>query len=68
MTQALGKAVSILSATLSLTTFAHSQAERYDALTNSAIFENRPTPDTSNLLKDELLFQRPGVISSPTVA
>ena len=39
MTQALGKAVSILSATLSLTTFAHSQAERYDALTNSAIFE-----------------------------
>lgn len=58
MTQALGKAVSILSATLSLTTFAHSQAERYDALANSAMFENRPTPDTSKLLKDELLFQR----------
>jgi len=38
---ALGKAVSILSATLSLTTFAHSQAERYDALANSAMFENR---------------------------
>jgi hypothetical protein len=39
---ALSKAVSILSATLSLTTFAHSQAERYDALANSAMFENRP--------------------------
>ena len=38
---ALGKAVSILSATLSLTTFTHSQAERYDALANSAMFENR---------------------------
>lgn len=31
------------------------QAERYDALANSAMAENRPTPET---LKDELLFQR----------
>src|ERR1700755_2148533 len=34
------------------------QTDRYDALANSSMFENRPTPETSKLLKDELLFQR----------
>src|SRR5262249_2827847 len=34
------------------------QADRYDALANSAVVENRPTPETARLLKDELLFQR----------
>jgi hypothetical protein len=58
MVRALLKTASILFATLSLATFAHAQAERYDALANSAMFENRPTPETSKLLKDELLFQR----------
>jgi hypothetical protein len=48
----------ILFATLSLTTFARAQVERYDALANSPMFENRPTPETSKLLKDELQFQR----------
>ena len=58
MVRALLKTASILFAMLSLATFAHAQAERYDALANSAMFENRPTPETSKLLKDELLFQR----------
>jgi hypothetical protein len=34
------------------------QTDRYDALANSPMFENRPTPETAKLLKDELLFQR----------
>src|SRR5215831_5140132 len=34
------------------------ELERYDALANSPMAENRPTPETSQLLKDELLFQR----------
>ncbi len=36
---------------------AHAQIDRYDALANSAMVENRPTA-TSKLLRDELLFQR----------
>jgi hypothetical protein len=32
--------------------------DRYDALAKSAMTENRPTPDTTRLLKEELLFQR----------
>jgi len=31
---------------------------RYEALANSAMVENRPTPETVRTLKDELLFQR----------
>jgi hypothetical protein len=58
MVRALLKTASILFATLNLATFAQAQTERYDALANSAMFENRPTPETSKLLKDELLFQR----------
>jgi hypothetical protein len=34
------------------------ELDRYDSLANSAMVENRPTPETSKLLKDELLFQR----------
>src|SRR5262245_53664666 len=34
------------------------ELDRFDALANSPMVENRPTPETSKLLKDELLFQR----------
>ena len=34
------------------------ELDGYDALANSHMVENWPTPDTSKLLKDELLFQR----------
>src|SRR4029450_992115 len=37
---------------------AHAQVDRYDALANSPMNENRPTPETSKLLRDELPFQR----------
>ena len=37
---------------------AHPQPTRYDALADSPMAENRPTPETARLLKDELLFQR----------
>jgi len=37
---------------------AQAQPDRYDALANSAMTENRPTPETAKLLRDELLFQR----------
>ena len=45
-------------AAISLAPLAHAQTDRYEALANSAMAENRPTPETSALLKDELLFQR----------
>lgn len=32
--------------------------ERYDALANSAMHENHPTPEAAKLLNDELQFQR----------
>ena len=47
-----------LLASVGLATVAQAQTDRYEALANSAMFENRPTPETSKLLKDELLFQR----------
>jgi hypothetical protein len=53
----VGSAI-ILLFTLSSTAHVHAQADRYDALANSVIAENRPTPETAKLLKDELLFQR----------
>jgi hypothetical protein len=37
---------------------AQAQTDRYKALANSPTVENRPTPETARLLKDELLFQR----------
>jgi len=45
-------------AAISLAALAQAQTDRYDALANSAMVENRPTPETSTLLKEELLFQR----------
>src|SRR5262245_57795860 len=41
---------------MSLSATAHQ--ERFDALANSPMVENRPTPETAALLRDELLFQR----------
>jgi hypothetical protein len=35
-----------------------SQSTHYDDLANSSMAENRPTKETSKLLRDELLFQR----------
>src|SRR5215471_15293624 len=34
------------------------QANGYDALADSTMAENRPTPETARLLREELLFQR----------
>jgi hypothetical protein len=34
------------------------ETSRFDALANSAMAENRPTPETATLLRQELLFQR----------
>src|SRR5215510_1465181 len=51
-------AAGALLVSVSLATLVQAQSERYEALANSAMFENRPTPETSKLLKDELLFQR----------
>ena len=45
-------------ALLYVTAPAQAQMERYEALANSPMVENRPTPETAKLLKDELLFQR----------
>jgi hypothetical protein len=39
-------------------TLAFAEIERYDALANSPMAENRPTAATAKLLRDELLFQR----------
>jgi hypothetical protein len=40
------------------TTSSFAQTDRYDALANAPFVENRPSPETATLLKDELLFQR----------
>jgi hypothetical protein len=37
---------------------AHAQMDRFDALANGAMSENRPTAQTAKLLRDELLFER----------
>src|SRR5215467_1420769 len=47
-----------LFAAVGIPALAQAQADRYDALANSPMVENRPTPETSKQLKDELLFQR----------
>jgi len=36
----------------------HGLPDYFDALANAPMVENRPTPETSKALKDELLFQR----------
>jgi hypothetical protein len=41
-----------------LTVPASAQQSRYEALAGTPMFENRPTPETAKLLKDELLFER----------
>jgi len=41
-----------------LTGNAQAQPNRYDALANSVMSENRPTPETAKLLREEILFQR----------
>src|SRR5262245_3895977 len=50
--------VAILSGVVCVAALAQAQTDRYDALANSAMVENRPTPETIKLLRDELLFQR----------
>lgn len=50
--------VAALLAAVGLATLAQAQTDRYDALANSPMAENRPTPQTTKLLKNELLFQR----------
>ncbi len=37
---------------------AQAQSDRYDALAASPMVENRPTPETTRLLREELFFQR----------
>lgn len=58
MTRVLSKTAMILLTSVSVATLAHAQMERYDALANAPMAENRPTPATAKLLRDELLFQR----------
>ena len=58
MTTRLGLAATIMLATASFSAIAHAQSSRYEALANAPMVENRPTPETSKQLKDELLFQR----------
>jgi hypothetical protein len=45
-----------LIAVLSQPILVQAQTDRQDALANSPMVENRPTPETAKLLKDELLF------------
>jgi hypothetical protein len=44
--------------TAAFTTLAQGQADRQQALADSPMFENRPTAETAQLLRNELLFQR----------
>ena len=50
--------IATMVAAVGLPTPASAQMDRYDALANSPMAENRPTPATAKLLRDELLFQR----------
>ena len=50
--------IATMVAAVGLPTLASAQMDRYDALANSPMAENRPTPETAKLLRDELLFQR----------
>ena len=58
MTTYLRLAATIMLATASFSAIARAQSDRYEALANSPMLENRPTPETAKALKDELLFQR----------
>jgi hypothetical protein len=50
--------IAVLLGAFGISTPVHAQMDRYEALANSAMAENRPTPETARLLRDELLFQR----------
>lgn len=47
-----------LAAMVASPSFAQPQTDRFDALANAPFSENRPTPETIELLKDKLLFQQ----------
>src|SRR5262245_19656127 len=49
--------IGALLAFVNFVTLVEAQTDRYDALANSAMVENRPTQETAKLLRDELLFQ-----------
>jgi hypothetical protein len=51
-------ALAVLLASLVFSTPLLAQSSRYDALANSPMVENRPSVETSKLLRDELLIQR----------
>jgi hypothetical protein len=51
-------ALTITIVMLGYATFAVAQSQHFEELSNAPFSENRPTPETSKLLKDELLFQR----------
>ncbi len=48
----------LVSATIISTGSAHAQTSRFDELSNLPFEQNRPTKQTTQTLKDELLFQR----------
>src|SRR5215831_19509330 len=50
--------LAVLLAALGLAPLAQAQTDRYDAVANLPFEQNRPIKETSQLLKDELLFQR----------
>src|SRR5215831_7770453 len=52
------KGTTFAALTLVFAASAQAQTDRYEALANSPMVENRPTVETSKLLKNELLFQR----------
>jgi hypothetical protein len=52
------KGTAFAALTLIFAASAQAQTDRYEGLANSPMVENRPTPETSKLLKNELLFQR----------
>jgi hypothetical protein len=52
------KVTAFAALTLIFAASAQAQTDRYEGLANSPMVENRPTPETSKLLKNELLFQR----------
>src|SRR5215831_9589769 len=52
------KGTTFAALTLVFAASAQAQTDRYEALANSPMVENRPTLETSKLLKNELLFQR----------
>ncbi len=54
----LQKVVVVTTACSIMTVVAQAQTSRFDELANCAFSENRPTNETSHMLREELLFQR----------